>query len=71
MRQQKSTITILMFSLILMILITGCKSIKLYPLDQKHIVPVKEGEKVTAPKDGYFLSNEYFKKILKAKVEAF
>ena len=36
-----------------------------------YIINVKADEEFTAPRDGYFLSNEYFKKVLKAKVKEF
>lgn len=70
-QRKKLLIMTLMCSLISMICLTGCDSVKLYPLEGRHIVAVKEGEQVTAPADGYFLSNDYFKKILKAEVKEF
>ncbi len=58
-------------SLTLTILSAGCSRISLYPLEGDHIINVKAGEEFTAPRDGYFLSDEYFKKVLKAKVGEF
>ena len=60
-----------MCSLVLMISLTACNKVVLHPLDGVHIQDVNEGESFTAPIDGYFLSNDYFKKVLKAKVEGF
>ncbi len=49
----------------------GCQtsSVSLYPIEQIDIVRVKQGESLVAPKDGYFLSDMYFKDVLDAKVE--
>jgi len=49
----------------------GCSNVNLYPLEGTHIIEVAKGETVIAPRDGYFLSDDYFKKILQAKVKAF
>jgi len=61
----------MMFSLLSMICSAGCNSITLYPLDKKHIIDINKGETITAPIDGYFLSDDYFKKVLKAEVKEF
>ncbi len=66
-----ATLLLVMFSLILTICLIGCRSINLYPLDGSHIIDVNEAQTFTAPKDGYFLSNEYFKKVLNARVKDF
>jgi len=49
----------------------GCNSTSLYPLEGSHIIDVNKGEALTAPRDGYFLSNEYFEKVLRVKVKDF
>ena len=75
MRKQRLTATVILVtcSLILMIYSMGCSgpAAVLYPLQGDHIINVKADEEFTAPRDGYFLSNEYFKKVLKAKVKEF
>lgn len=60
-------------SLILMICSMGCSGpgVTLYPLEGDHIINVAANEEFTAPRDGYFLSDEYFKKVLKAQVKEF
>ena len=65
------TLILVMFNLLLMTFIQGCRSIKLYPLDGDHIINVEAGEEITVPRNGYFLSDEYFLKILKAEVTKF
>jgi hypothetical protein len=51
----------------------GCSGpgVTLYPLEGDHIINVAANEQFTAPRDGYFLSDEYFKKVLKAQVKEF
>ena len=51
------------------LLLTGCGNVKLYPIADDHIIQVDAGQTFTAPRDGYFLSSEYLKRILDAKVE--
>jgi len=63
---------ILLVLFVLVLWLCGCNApITLYPLEGDHIVNVKKGEEFTAPREGYFLSNEYLKKVLKAKVKEF
>jgi hypothetical protein len=45
--------------------------ITLYPLEGDHIINVAADEEFTAPRNGYFLSDEYFKKVLQAQVKEF
>ena len=75
MRRKRSTpMRILAIcSLILMIYSMGCSGpvAVLYPLQGDHIINVAADEEFTAPRDGYFLSDEYFKKALKAQVKEF
>ena len=56
-----------------MICSTGCSgpAAVLYPLQGDHIINVKADEEFTAPRNGYFLSDEYLKKVLKAQVKEF
>jgi hypothetical protein len=54
------------------VILSGCQSaVTLYPLEGDHIINVAADEEFTAPRNGYFLSNEYFKKVLKAQVKEF
>ncbi len=75
MRKQRLTMTMILVtcSLILMICSMGCSGpgVTLYPLEGDHIINVAANEQFTAPRDGYFLSDEYFKKVLKAQVKEF
>ena len=75
MRKRRLTMTVILltYSLILMICSMGCSSpaAVLYPLQGDHIINVAADEEFTAPRDGYFLSDEYFKKVLKAQVREF
>lgn len=51
------------------LLIAGCGSVTiLHPISAQDIFVLKKGESVQAPKDGYFLSNEYLAEVAKAKV---
>ncbi len=61
--------TLAICSLILMTFLTGCNTI--YPISGEHIINVDADEEFTAPMDGYFLSDEYFKKILAARAKKF
>ena len=65
--------TLVTCSLMLMICLMGCSDtrVTLYPLAGDHIINVEADEEFTAPRNGYFLSDEYFKKVLKTKVKEF
>ena len=67
-QKRKSTLMLTMLTFSLILTICSCAEIKLYPIDGEHIINVAEGEEFTVPRNGYFLSDEYFKKILKANV---
>jgi len=41
----------------------------LHPISQQDIIEVNKGETITAPKDGYFLSDLYLEEVAKAKVD--
>lgn len=59
--------TVLVIAVALMLWLCGCNApITLYPLEGDHA-----DEEFTAPRDGYFLSDEYFKKVLQAQVKEF
>lgn len=62
-----ATLRLLLLGLTL--LIGGCASaVILHPIETQDIFIVKAGQTVTAPKDGYFLSNLYMEEVAKAKV---
>jgi hypothetical protein len=74
MRKQKLTLMLILAtcSLTLTICSMGCSpGVTFYPLEGDHIINVAADEEFTAPRDGYFLSDEYFKKVLKAQVKEF
>jgi len=51
-----------------MLLMSCTHRIVLHPISQQDIVEVDKGEVFTAPKDGYFLSDLYLKRVAKAQV---
>ena len=55
---------------ILLVIVAGCASnTTLYVIEQEDIIPVKEGETLTAPKDGFFLSKFYVQECMDAEVQ--
>lgn len=52
-----------------LISISGCATIVLHPIDKVDIVSMTKGTPYTPEKDGWFLSDYYLKKVVKAKVE--
>jgi len=54
---------------VFLVIVSGCSPVVLHPIEDIDIIRVKRGGVLTAPKDGYFLSNLYFEEVLKAKVE--
>jgi uncharacterized protein YceK len=62
--------TLLLSLLLLTTLITlsGCGTV-LYVIEPTDIHAVEKGKAYTAEKDGWFLSDLYFKQVLKAKVK--
>jgi len=63
-----STFDKLIILVVVCISLSGCNQIVLHPIQDTDIVRVKQGETLTAPKDGYYLSNFYLKAVMKAKV---
>lgn len=50
--------------------LTGCANkVIIHPIDKVDIVQMKKGISYIPEKDGYFLSNYYFKKIVGAEVD--
>ncbi len=55
---------------ILLIILAGCaQPLHLHPIQTVDIIPVKKGETLEAPKDGWFLSDMYLEHVMKAKVQ--
>jgi len=56
--------------LVLIILLLGCqKPVVLHPISTLDIQRLEKGDKFVAPKDGYFLSDEYLEEVAKVRVE--
>ena len=55
--------------LMCILLSTGCASVKLYPIANDHIIQVDAEQTLVAPRDGYFISSEYLKRILDTEIE--
>ncbi len=53
------------------LLSVGCSPplVVIHPIEATDIIAVKQDETFTAPKDGFFLSVEYVKTVMQAKVE--
>lgn len=50
-------------------LLTGCaRPIHLHPIQTVDIIPIRKGETLKAPKDGFFLSDLYLRHVAKSKV---
>lgn len=48
---------------------SGCMGkVNLYPIEQSDIVVLQEGEDLKAPKSGAFLSDEYIKEVMQARI---
>ena len=57
--------------IVLLVMISGCPQpqVILHPIRQIDIIRVKQGEQFEAPVDGYFLSDQYIKDVMEAKVQ--
>lgn len=67
-----SLTVMLLVLLALLTSLTGCalkKQVVLHPIEQADIMLVKQGQQLTAPKDGAFLSDFYISEVMKVKVE--
>ena len=51
-----------------LLFISGCSKVILHPIYHTDIIRVQKGEKLDAPKNGYFLSDDYVKEVMQAKV---
>lgn len=51
-----------------LLLISGCARITIHPISGSDIIRVKQGQTFEAPKDGYYLSDEYVKIVMQAKI---
>ena len=54
---------------LLCLVLTGCASIRLYPIEKQDIVVMKKDSSYTPDRDGFFLSNLYMTEVMKAKVD--
>ena len=72
MKARNSSIAVLITAtlLILPLLSIGCANVILHPISQQDIVQVKKGSSYTPDRDGYFLSNDYVKNVMQAKVDS-
>jgi len=50
--------------------LAGCqRAVVLHPIDKVDIMRIKANDTLTAPKDGYFISDLYLKEVMQAKVQ--
>ena len=53
----------------LLVVLTGCgNKVVLHPISTLDIVRLQKGQNFEAPQDGYFLSDEYVKTVMEAKI---
>ena len=62
-------VAILVLSPLLLLALTGCASVKLYPIEKQDIVVMSKGVPYTPDRPGYFLSQLYMDEVVNAKVE--
>jgi len=63
-------IKLIIIALILLTGISGCaRAIILHPIEKSDIVAMTKGAAYAPEKDGWFLSDYYFKKVIDAKVQ--
>jgi uncharacterized protein YcfL len=63
---RKTLLKLLLLSLVL----TGCVSnVVIYPITTQDIIILKKGQQISAPSDGYFLSEFYLKEVVDAKLK--
>ena len=56
--------------LLLALALSGCaRPVVIHPIETVDIIALRKGETITAPKDGFFLSAMYVKKVMQAKVQ--
>jgi hypothetical protein len=63
------TSVILVGLLLSLAALTGCSRVTLYPITERDIVMLKEGETITAPKQGAFLSDLYIEEVMKVRIK--
>lgn len=71
LRSRSKTVTLLL-SLGLLISTAGCASnraVVIHPIEKTDIFSVTAGEPFTSEKNGYFLSDDYVKEVMDAKVQ--
>ena len=62
-------ITILPLLLSALVVLNGCSTIRLYPIEKQDIVVMKKGVSYSPDRDGFFLSDMYVKEVMEVKVE--
>lgn len=65
----RSRVAILLALLLPLAALTGCSTVRLYPIAKQDIVIMKQGQAYTPDRDGFFLSNLYMQEVMQAKVE--
>lgn len=50
-------------------MLNGCTVVTLNPIETTDIIYLEEGDNLQAPKKGFFLSEFYYDKVLKAKIK--
>jgi hypothetical protein len=71
----KSQTLLIMVTLLLLLVcstgLAGCASsrVVLHPIDKQDIVRMRQGVPHTPDRDGHFLSDYYFKRVLEATIE--
>jgi hypothetical protein len=74
MRSSRALITVIrILSIPAILILTGCHTkprITLYPMAQTDIFSMETGKTYTAPKNGWFVSDFWMKKVGDVKVEA-
>jgi hypothetical protein len=55
--------------LLLLTGLTGCSTVRLYPIAKQDIVIMQKGVSYTPDRDGFFLSQFYLSEVVKAKVD--
>ena len=64
-----SRVATLLVLLPLLLVLTGCRTIRLYPIAKQDIVVMHKGEAYTPDREGFFLSTLYMQEVMQAKVE--
>ena len=56
-------------AILMLIILAGCaRPVYIHPIEIVDIIAIRKGEMLEAPKDGFFLSKEYVRHVMRAKV---